>query len=117
MPEFKDYRKHYAYFDRFDIASAYALFTIDWQCDMCFYNFGLRDQLENNGENLLPASQQEKINGYYSRVTAGRCQVTFGAMGARWDSLSENAKYIYANLCIKYGYELPDGCELPSDED
>jgi hypothetical protein len=105
MPE-KFVPPYHAVFDRLDVCAAFTQFSWDWQMDLCFYRYGNREHLENGGKNLLPIAQQEKINGYSGRASA--LGFKFGAGHNGFEDLEDNQKFIYANLCAKFRFPLPE---------
>lgn len=78
------------YFDRMDICYAYLVIEWDW-------NVGgiLQERASNKRRNMSTDFQLKRIGFNPGRNFNG------------FRDLSENAKEIYYNLCLRYGFEFP----------
>lgn len=87
-----------ATFDRFDICEAYAVLEWDWN------NGGWVQERPTNRRRRQATSIQLGRIGFKS------------APSLAYESLTDNGKEIYADLCERYGFEFPDDYTHPYAE-
>lgn len=76
------------YFDRFDICEAYLAIEWDWHMS------GILQERESNQRRNMSTDYQLRRMGFEP-----------GASFNGYESLSENGREIYENLCERYGFD------------
>ena len=84
------------YFDRFDICEAYLVMEWDWN-----YGGWLQERKSNQRRREATHVQLNRMEFRISPIHNG------------YESLTDNGKEIYYNLCKRYGFGFPTEYSLP----
>lgn len=88
------------YFDRFDICEAYLLLENDWNVG------GVVWERPSNKRRMMSTGFQLHRMGFRP-----------SPFGVTWETLSENGREIYRNLCEEYGFLFTEDYEDEEAED